>query len=150
MKTDKYMDIEELEKKLDKINDRLGEIREETSNLRKSGYNTHILDIKMINVGPKLRMLKATKSYEDHEKLKSILKDLWNEIEHIKKEDFFAFTLGLLNQLSIDLNKDDHESSIISYSRLREAYRELPEDLRKLIHPTCMDMFERVKMRDEK
>ena len=76
----------ETNKQMDDLKARIKELSDGVSKLRKKGFYTRILDIKMLAIPAKLQMADATKADSDLKKIQDYLTSLETELKEIEAQ----------------------------------------------------------------
>jgi hypothetical protein len=74
----KYVIIDSLNKEYEKLKDKISE-------LRKSNEDTFVIDMRILMIPQKIKLVKATYDEQDIEKVKEIFRTIKKEIEEIEK-----------------------------------------------------------------
>lgn len=148
----RYIDTNDdvFNEKINHLKERMEELKQRNSAIRKIGIDTHIVNTKFLNLTPKIRMAKATKHDDDLKKIKEILDNIDDELNEIESGDHFHIILQLIEKITKEISHEEFEKAKETYKELKKNYRELPEDLRKLIHPTCLHLFEIIENYNDK
>lgn len=93
-------------------------LRERVSRSRKEGMDTRIVEIKLMNIMPKIMMAKVTNTKEDMGVVANLLADLEREMKQLRKEQRFE---DILRQVAEEerhqMDKEDREKDYVQLSQ---------------------------------
>lgn len=136
---------EAYEEKLSNLNDQFMELKAETSEIRKKGAPTEIVELMLIDFPPKVKMAKATYEEEDIAKLKLMIEDIKKEIKEAQEGSLFSHVLEKVEDAYALLREDKFKEASAAYAKIMLMYKELDEDLKRVLYRACLDLKTRIE-----
>lgn len=143
------IDLEQVKWKFEKI-------REDLSAFRKKGLDTMVLDMKSIQIPPKIKMAAATQELKDLKVVDELISSLRSEINALADNGMQIARLCELRiiQTKEALGRNNFELASIYYNQLREYYPRLTDEakveMKALIADIVKRMMDRRKSMGEK
>ncbi|MBU0979333.1 MAG: hypothetical protein KJ709_00875 [Nanoarchaeota archaeon] len=134
---------EKIEDKLVEYRDALQDLKLEISEIRRDGYDTSILDLKVVEVEPQIKMARVTYEKKDIEKVQEKLDGIKKEMKTTKEGDPFKRIMDLIEQCFDDLRNDKKGDAISKWKDIQEIYRILPKDLQRTVFRACLELRRR-------
>ncbi len=131
---------EKIENELQALDDEFQELKAKISELRKKGKDTTMVELLTLDFSPQVRMTKVTYDKEDLFKVKNILEGIKEEIRKSEQGSRFSQTMQLIKDCYDQLRHERYSEAEKSYSKITEAYRDLPKDLKRSIYVACLDL----------
>jgi predicted nucleic acid-binding Zn-ribbon protein len=78
--------MDKLENMFESLKNEYRELKAEVSEFRKKGFDTTIVNLKLMNIPSKIQLAESTREYRDIEKVKMMLNNIKSEISDIKSE----------------------------------------------------------------
>ncbi|MFH1133623.1 MAG: hypothetical protein V1735_03970 [Nanoarchaeota archaeon] len=140
----KRQPIEEIDNKLNALRDQFMELRQEVSELRRMGKDTSILDVKLFEVEPLIKMARVT--YEDHDirRVAESISGIQKEVGIVKDGDPFERITKLIESAYEALRQGKKADAKAVYDNIQALYRELPKELQKTVYRACLDLHQKV------
>ncbi|HII71487.1 TPA: hypothetical protein HA265_01905 [Candidatus Woesearchaeota archaeon] len=136
---------EKKEELLDSFMDHLNELKEEASGLRKTGYDTKMVDIMMVDVPSYVKLARATYLQSDIDKVKSQLAQIRHELDLVKTGNDFDEALERIKETYELLRNGKKKDAAAKYRQLTKIYKNLPEDLRKTLYKASFELHSQLQ-----
>jgi hypothetical protein len=135
---------EKIDDVLDSLAEHLTELKEETSELRKSGMDTKMVDLMMMDVLPKIKLARTTYEPKDIDSVKKSLAMIRNEIDSVKSGTDFDAALESIQHAYDYIREGKYAEAQQIYSKLRDVYKKLPEEMRKIVYVASLDIHKKI------
>lgn len=135
---------ETTEELLDSLSEHFLELKEEISELRKQGLDTKMIDLMLIDVNPKIKMARATYEPKDIDSVKKSLAMIRNEIDTVKTGTDFDAALASIQDAYDFIREGKYAEAQRIYSKLRDVYKKLPEEMRRIVYLASLDIHKRI------
>jgi dephospho-CoA kinase len=135
---------EKTEELLDSLAEHLTELKEEASQIRKQGMDTTMLDLIMIDVPSKIRMARMTYEDKDVNEVKRSLGQIRHELDLIKTGTDFDDALQKIQTAYDKIREGDYQGATELYTKLRDVYKTLPEETRRIVFAASLDIHRRI------
>ncbi len=132
------------EAELDKLKDEYLEVQQSVSDLRKSGKDTSIADIMLLEIPAKIRLARSMYEQEDIESVKRTIEKIRKEITDIVNGSEFDHINELLKEAFDHVRKDEKRQAIEKYEEIMKLYRLLTSDLKKTVFSACIELRKRI------
>ena len=136
---------EHVESALNGFHDTLLELRQEVSELRRSGKQTDILDLRLMEVEPLIKMARATYEDRDVDKVAQALQRIVDEMLIVKQGDPFQRIQALIAETYQLLREGNQALAAKNWEEMQALYSQLPKDLQKTVYRACMDIQAKVR-----
>jgi hypothetical protein len=140
----RHIEDDEFRQKIEEFKNLIKEVHNQVSKLRKEGKNTEIVDIKLLNVQPKLKMLMTTRSKSDQEIFQNLIKDIQTEIDYVAKENHFQNTLDIMHRITNEYNRENHKDLLDLANKLEESMMMTDDEIKHLLLPSKDHVIKRV------
>ncbi len=135
---------EKKEELLDSLAEHLNELKEETSEIRRQGMDTSLVELRMIDVHPKIKMARTTYEQKDIDEVKRMLAQIRHEIDTVKTGTEFDQALKRIQEAYDHIRADRCSAAHKIYDDLRQVYPRLPEDQKRIIYKAALDIHKRI------
>jgi len=135
---------EKIESALVGFHEKFIELRGEVSELRRMGKETGILDLRLMEVEPLIKMAKATYEDKDVGKVGQAVQRIVDEINLVKTGDPFQQIQALITDTYQLLRQGNKALAAKNWPRIQELYSVIPKDLQKTVYRACFDLREKV------
>jgi hypothetical protein len=136
---------EEMEDKLQALDDEFQELKAKISELRKKGKDTTIPELMILDFMPKLKMARATYDREDLAKLRIFIGNLKDEIRKSEEGTDFKKALSKIKDSYEYLRNNEVKEASDLYIEIRKLYSGLSPDLKRTLCSACFDLRERIE-----
>ena len=129
-----------IDKSIENLKTELRNVSLKLSELRKSGVDTKIAELKVMNIPFKIKLVEETKNYKDIEKINIMLEDVKSEISSTVDANETTTNDSSLNQINIlmdkilgALNKNKPNEAKNYYLTSVKIYNELKNNDKKAV-----------------
>ncbi|MBI5881474.1 hypothetical protein HZB90_05060 [archaeon] len=140
---------EKIEELLDSMAEHLTEMKEEASQLRKQGLDTTMVDVIMIDVMPKIKFARTTYETKDVDEVKRLLAQIRHEIDIVKTGTDFDDALQKIEMAYDKIREGDNKTASELYDKLRQLYKTLPEEQRRIVYAVSLDIHKKLLAKQE-
>ncbi|MBW2968219.1 hypothetical protein KY362_07070 [Candidatus Woesearchaeota archaeon] len=141
-----------IDEMLESFQDHFAELKEEASALRKTGVDTSMADILMVDVMPKIKLARATYEQSDVESVRGMLAKIRHELDVAKDGTDFDFVLEKIQKACECIRQGRYGEASEHYAEVRKLYAKLPEDLKQIVFGISLkihkDLAENGRRRD--
>jgi ribosome-interacting GTPase 1 len=135
---------EKTEELIDSLMEHLAEMKDEASSLRKQGMDTAMADIIIMDIPSKAKMARTTYEKNDIDSVKRSLAQVRHELDMIKTGTQFDDSLQRIQTAYDKIREGDIKTATEIYAGLRDAYKSLPEDERRIVFAAALDIHRRI------
>ncbi|MBW2972565.1 hypothetical protein KY359_06015 [Candidatus Woesearchaeota archaeon] len=135
---------EKTEAILDSMVEHLKELKDETSQIRRLGSDTSMVELMMIDLLPKVRLARTTYDQRDIDEVKRSLAQIRHEIDLVKEGTEFDAALKKIQDAYDDIRSGNIKDAVALYQDLRNVYAKLPEDQRRIVFKASLDIHRRI------
>jgi len=129
---------------LDSLTEHLTELKSETSELRKKGLDTKMIDLLMMDVLPKIRLARTTYEEKDVDSVKKSLAMIRNEIDSVQAGTDFDAALESIQNAYEFIREGNYPEALKIYLKLRDVYKKLPEEMRRIVYVASLDIHKKI------
>jgi dephospho-CoA kinase len=134
---------------LDSLTEHLTELKSETSELRKKGLDTKMIELMMIDVLPKIRLARTTYEQKDVDSVKKSLAMIRDEIDSVQVGTDFDAALESIQNAYEFIREGNYPEALKIYLKLRDVYKKLPEEMRKIVYVASLDIHKKIMKAQE-
>jgi len=136
---------EQMQKELDGYEDEFKETLGKITDMRKEGKDTKLVEIMVLAVQPKIKMVRVTWESNDMSSLKSSIDDLKAEIKSIEEGIPFDTLLAIVHDIYVALFDKKLKDATKSYNELISLYKKIKDpDMKKMVYPVCVGLHKRI------
>jgi hypothetical protein len=136
---------EKIEDMLDALVEHLEELKQETSEIRKQGIDTTMVDLMMMDVLPKVKLARATYEQKDVDAVKKMLAQIRHEIDLAKTGTEFDDALKKIQDAYDKIREEKYADAQQIYLELREVYTKLSGEMRRIVYKASLDIHNRIR-----
>lgn len=133
------------EEDIKKLEEEYNSICLDTSTLRKKGKDTSLIDILLLNIKPKLKMVKVSYEKYDCEIIKKELEHIKNEIIKIKEGLLPINIVNAVYEANEALFNNKLEEAKEKYTFIKKFYDKCSDKLlKKIIYEACIELHKKL------
>ncbi|MEA3229940.1 MAG: type I-A CRISPR-associated protein Cas5a [archaeon] len=138
---------EKVEELLDSLAEHLKELKDEASEVRKQGIDLTMVDLMVIDVPSRILLARKTYAQVDIDCVKNLLGKIRHEIDISKGGTEFDDALKKIQVAYEKIRHEKYEDASEIYAELRKVYKNLPEEMRRIIFVASLDIHKKLKQK---
>ena len=133
--------VEGIDLTIEDLKAQLNEIKQRISQFRKKGLDTKIVQLKIMSIPSKIKMVEATKDYKDVKKITNMINDAKAEVRSLEKESLnieneiednqLKNISILMEKIDVFLNVNKIKEAKENYLECINIYKNLPQENKK-------------------
>lgn len=138
---------EKIEELLDSLAEHLKELKEEASELRKQGLDMKMADLIMIDIPPRINLARKTYEKSDIDNVKKLLGRVRHEMDIARSGTEFDHALKKIQEAYDHIRDERYSEASEIYRELRSLYKNLPEEMRRIVFVASLDIHKKIGSR---
>lgn len=139
------------EQDIQKLEESYNELDLDISLMRKRGKDTNILEILLLNIKPKMKMVKTSLEKHDFEIAKRELEHIRKELEHVKKGNLPVDMINLIYEANNAVYEKKIKKAEEKYVIIKKFYDQCEDEmLKRIMYEASIDLYTKItKLKEE-